>query len=106
MAQHKSDQLIEESVSTRTPDNYEVVMHNDDFTPMDFVTHVLMRYFFHPSSVAESLMMRIHKQGEAVVGVYVYDVALSKQHKVTELARENDYPLRISVRPVDKQLDF
>lgn len=99
MAQEKTGQAIEERIETANPENYEVVMHNDDFTPMDFVTHVLMRLFFHPQSVAEALMMRIHTQGEAVVGTYVYDVALSKQHKATELARANDYPLRISVRP-------
>ncbi len=90
-----------ERTGTKVPDCYHVVMHNDDFTPMDFVTMVLIRHFFHPASEAESLMMKIHRQGEAIAGTYPYDIAASKKRKVTDLARQNNFPLRLTLRPAE-----
>lgn len=82
-----------------TPKQYKVVMHNDDFTTMEFVVKVLKSVFFKSDVEAESLMLAIHKSGKAVVGVYTYDVAASKVRKATLMAREENFPLRLTCSP-------
>lgn len=83
----------------REPKNYIVVFYNDDFTPMDFVVFVLIRIFYLNFEEAEQLMMKVHNEGKAVIGTYSYDIAMSKTIKATSLAREEGYPLRITVEP-------
>ena len=73
-------------------------MHNDDFTPMDFVTMVLMEIFKHDHNHALELMHHIHNSDYAIVGVYVRDVARTLQARATEWAREEGYPLRVTIR--------
>jgi ATP-dependent Clp protease adaptor protein ClpS len=85
--------LIEE------PRQYKVLFHNDDFTTMDFVTEVLQTVFGKSVEEAVSLMMKVHREGHAVVGIYSYDVATSKVHKATSMARDAGYPLRLTVEP-------
>ena len=82
----------------KEPRQYVVIFHNDDFTPMDFVVAVLMGVFFKSSDEAEKLMLKVHHEGHAVVGAYSYDIAVSKAAKTTEIARANEFPLRVSVR--------
>ena len=81
----------------REPNQYIVTFHNDDFTPMDFVTLVLMHIFFKSEEDALRLMLKVHHEGKAKVGTYSYDIAHSKANIAMNLARENGYPLRISV---------
>lgn len=81
----------------KPPGEYAVIFHNDDFTPMDFVVVVLTHIFFKDIEVATFLMLKVHNEGKATVGHYAYDIALSKTSAATELARQNGYPLRISV---------
>lgn len=79
-----------------------VVIHNDDFTTMEFVVQVLKEVFFLSEERAQALMLKVHHSNKAVVGVYTYDIAVSKARKATELARENGYPLRLTVEPEDR----
>ena len=70
---------------------------------MDFVVKVLTTVFFKSETEAETLMMSVHKSGSAVVGIYSYDIALSKVRKATDMAREEGFPLKLTVLPEDKQ---
>ena len=84
----------------REPKRYQVIMHNDDYTPMDFVVDVLMGVFHKDETEANVLMMKVHQEGEAAVGSYSYDIAYSKLRTATTLAEEEGYPFRLSLREV------
>lgn len=79
------------------PSKYNVVIHNDDFTPMDLVVMILMQVFFKPYEEANSLMLRVHNSDKAVAGTYTLDIARSKKQKAESIAREFGYPLRLTV---------
>ena len=85
--------------SLREPRRYKVIIHNDDFTTMEFVVHVLTSVFFKTADEAEALMLDVHHHGSATVGVYSYDVATSKVRKATMMAREENFPLRLECKP-------
>ena len=87
-------------IGIKEPGKYNVVFHNDDFTPMEFVTLILMQIFFKSDLEAEDLMLKVHHEGKAVVGCYTYDIALTKATTATNLARKNGFPLRISMQMV------
>ena len=87
----------------REPHRYQVIIHNDDFTTMDFVVMLLKEVFFFSEENALALMLQVHHLNKAVVGIYTYDIAVSKAQKATNMARENGYPLRITVEPEDNQ---
>ena len=78
----------------RPPARYQVVMLNDDYTPMDFVVEVLCRFFAKGVEEATVTMLRIHHDGEADCGVYGLDVAETKVARVMDYAVANEYPLR------------
>jgi ATP-dependent Clp protease adaptor protein ClpS len=77
---------------------YNVVMLNDDITTMEFVVNVLINVFFKTQDIAESLMMKIHTEGSAVVGTYDFDTAKSKIEKVRSLASKEGFPLRLTIK--------
>jgi len=78
------------------PKRFKVIMHNDDFTPMDFVVVILMQIFKKQYEEAVALMMTVHKSQKAVVGTYSYDVAQSKVNAAMFRAREEGYPFRVT----------
>lgn len=75
------------------PPLYKVVLHNDDYTPMDFVIEVLQEFFNMDSEKAVQIMLAVHTQGKATCGVYTRDIAETKCHQVNEYARECEHPL-------------
>ncbi len=81
------------------PRQYEVMLLNDDYTTMDFVVDVLMRFFNKDPLEAEEIMYQVHEQGSGVCGIYPFDIAESKVNQVTDHARANDYPLLCVLRP-------
>lgn len=83
----------------REPRRYKVIIYNDDFTTMEFVVLVLTSVFFKSAEEAEALMLAVHKSGSAVVGIYSYDMAISKVRKATMMAREENFPLRLECKP-------
>ena len=76
---------------------YHVVMHNDDFTTMAFVVGILMDIFGKNASTAERLMLQVHKEGQAIVGTYPYDIAVTLVRKASERARQERFPFRMTV---------
>ena len=80
------------------PGNFAVVLHNDDFTPMEFVVYVLQEVFHHPSERAEQIMLSIHNDGMGVAGVYRFEIAEQKAYDTAEEAKENQYPLKITIQ--------
>ena len=91
-----------EIIDLKEPRRYKVIIHNDDFTTMEFVVKVLVTVFFKSESEAESLMMGVHKTGSAVVGVYSYDIAMSKVRKATDMARAESFPLKLTISPEEQ----
>lgn len=75
------------------PPLYKVVLHNDDYTPMDFVIEVLQEFFSMDSEKAVQTMLAVHTQGKATCGVFTRDIAETKCHQVNEYARECEHPL-------------
>ena len=86
-------------VRIEEPLRYKVVFHNDDFTTMEFVTEVLRVVFNKPADEAVTLMMRVQREGQAVVGIYSYDVAMTKSSQATAMARQEGFPLNITCEP-------
>ena len=88
-----------ERVIIEEPRQYKVVFHNDDFTTMEFVTEVLRQVFNKHADEAVTLMMKVHREGQAIVGIYSYDVAMTKAARATAMARNEGYPLKITCEP-------
>lgn len=91
------DTRLRPSEKTRTPEFYKVIIHNDDFTPRDFVVHILQRFFRKDETAATNLMLQIHHKGAGVAGVYTYEVAETKAYQVNDYAKQNKYPLKTTV---------
>ncbi len=81
------------------PKRYKVLLHNDDYTTMEFVIMVLVRIFLKTQTEAEKVMLEVHRDGVGVCGVYTYDVAETKRAKVMQMAKDNGHPLKCSVVP-------
>lgn len=78
----------------RRPERYQVLMLNDDYTPMDFVVLVLMRFFNKTMEDAEVLMLQVHNNGRAICGDYPREIAETRVAQVMKLARQEEHPLR------------
>ncbi|CAN6484089.1 unnamed protein product [Victoria cruziana] len=83
------------------PQMYQVVMLNDDYTPMEFVVVVIQEYFSKDLETATQIMLKIHLDGKAVCGVYTKDVAATKVDLVVEAARKAGHPLQCLSEPVE-----
>jgi ATP-dependent Clp protease adaptor protein ClpS len=81
----------------KRPPLYKVLLHNDDYTTMEFVVHVLQSVFNHEEAAATAIMLHVHRKGIGVAGVYTHEVAETKVEQVHALAREHEFPLRCSV---------
>jgi ATP-dependent Clp protease adaptor protein ClpS len=81
----------------KKPKLYKVLLHNDDYTTMEFVVFVLMSVFHRSETDAVQIMLHVHKSGIGVAGVYTYDVAETRIAQVEALARQHEYPLRCSM---------
>jgi ATP-dependent Clp protease adaptor protein ClpS len=98
-----SDSVVLERVPLRTepPQMYQVVMLNDDFTPMEFVVLVLQEFFSKDRESATQIMLKIHLDGKGVCGVYTRDVAATKVDQVMDAARKAGHPLQCVSEPVE-----
>ena len=84
-------------VSNYEPSMWKVIFHNDDVTPMQFVTQILIEIFNKTEDESVNLCKTIHEKGKVVVAVYPYDIAETKSVEATEVARSNSYPLKVSI---------
>ena len=100
MEQQQSSFKEKERTDLREPQHFKVIIFNDDFTTMEFVVKILTTIFF--KSAAEAEMLQVHKSQSAVVGIYTYDIAQSKVQKATRMAREENFPLRLTVAPEEE----
>ena len=89
-----------ESLKIKEPSKYKVIMHNDDFTPMDFVVFIIVNIFKKKEKEAVDIMLRVHNDGSAIVGVYSLDIAKSKVEEAMDLAKQEEYPFKIVVKKV------
>jgi ATP-dependent Clp protease adaptor protein ClpS len=87
---------INEEIELREPKMYRVIIHNDNFTTMEFVVEILIKIFRKPAKEAAQIMLDVHRRGSGVCGVYSLDIARTKVSQVHALARQNDFPLRCS----------
>lgn len=82
---------------TKKPSMYKVLLLNDDYTPMEFVVHVLERFFGKNQEEATQIMLHVHTKGVGLCGVFTYEVAETKASQVMDLARQHQHPLQCSV---------
>ena len=105
MSIFKNNEDIDENVSLKDdieiikPKLYKVILHNDDYTSMDFVVMIITEVFAKSASEATKIMYDVHNKGKGIVGVYTYDIALTKIEKVTAIAKEYEFPLKCSAEP-------
>jgi ATP-dependent Clp protease adaptor protein ClpS len=87
----KNDQEI------REPKMYRVILHNDDYSTMDFVIEILISIFHKPAADATRIMLDVHKKGMGICGVYTYDIAATRVARVHQLAKKREFPLKCSL---------
>ncbi len=81
------------------PRLYRVLLHNDDYTTMEFVVALLVHVFHHGEASAQAIMLNIHRTGFGIAGVYTYEIAETKVTHTMELAKEAEYPLQCTMEP-------
>lgn len=94
-SQEKQLEAVKQRI--QPPSMYKVLLNNDDYTPMDFVVEVLMRFFRMDAEKANQLMLTVHYRGKAVCGLYTAEIAETKVMQVNEYARKNQHPLLCSM---------
>ena len=89
--------INKERVKVKKARDYKVVMHNDDFTTMEFVVNILMTIFKKDINTSNKIMMDVHKLGKGIVGIYPYDIATTKVAMALEMAKEEGFPFNITI---------
>lgn len=89
--------ISKEKIKVKKPKDYKVVMHNDDFTTMEFVVNILMTLFKKDINTSNKIMMDVHKIGRGIVGVYPYDIAATKVAIALGMAKEEGFPFNITI---------
>jgi len=85
----------------KRPRQYKVLLHNDDYTTMEFVVYVLQRFFGRTSEQAQRIMLKVHTEGVGICGVYTHEIAETKVTQVSKAAKENGHPLMCTMEPAD-----
>jgi len=89
--------VVKSKAKTKKPSMYKVLLLNDDYTPMEFVVHVLERFFNKSRDDAMQIMLHVHRRGVGVCGVYTYEVAETKVNQTMEFARRHQHPLQCTL---------
>jgi ATP-dependent Clp protease adaptor protein ClpS len=88
---------LKQETTLKTPKMYRVILHNDDYTTMDFVVRILISVFHKPGAQATSIMLDVHKKGAGICGVYTHDIAVTKINQVQQMALQKEFPLKCSL---------
>lgn len=92
-----AETLLKPRPKTKKPRMYKVILLNDDYTPMDFVIHVLEKFFGKNRDEATEIMLHVHRRGVGICGVYSYEIAETKVMQVMDYARLNEQPLQCTM---------
>ena len=93
----QSGTVVDRRVKAEKPKMYKVLLHNDDYTPMEFVIEVLEKFFHKTHAQATEIMLTVHHEGKGLCGVFPFEVAETKVALVNESAREHEHPLQCSM---------
>ncbi len=96
-AGNKIGVLTKTQPKTKKPSMYKVLMLNDDYTPMDFVVHILLKYFQKSEDEAVQIMLNVHQTGVGICGVYSFEIAETKVMQVIDDAKRNEHPLQCTL---------
>ena len=91
---------LKQKVKLKPPNNYQVIFHNDNYTPMEFVVWVLLKVFHHPADRAQAIMWDVHKKGIGVAGIYTFQIAEQRVFDSMALAKEKRFPLMVTAEEV------
>lgn len=86
--------VTEKKTLTKSPSFYKVILLNDDFTPMDFVVHILQKFFAKTAEESQRIMLQVHQDGAGVAGVFTYEIGETKVFLVNQYAKQHKYPLK------------
>ena len=100
MASEKTKSGTRSTTSIQYPSKYNVVFHNDDFTPMEFVVSLLVEVFDRTLEQAKDITIKIHEHGQSVAGTYYYEVAEQKQQETVVISRHNGHPLKVTLKEI------
>ena len=89
--------LLKPRPKTKKPSMYKVLLLNDDYTPMEFVVHILERFFNKNRQEATDIMLHVHRRGVGICGIFTYEVAETKVAQVMDFARANEQPLQCTM---------
>jgi len=95
--EEESRTLVKPEPQTKTPSFYKVVILNDDFTPREFVVHLLQKFYKKSEAEATQLMLDVHQKGAGVAGVFTLEIADTKAYQSNEYSKQHKYPLRCVV---------
>ena len=99
---HEGDIAVVEKISMAPPRMWNVILYNDDYTTMEFVVLVLMQIFHKSFEEAQDIMMNIHDYGKGIVGMYSYEVAVTKREDTHKAAQTHNFPLKAEIEPVEQ----
>ena len=91
------EQALELALELEEPQMFKVLLHNDDYTSMDFVVDVLTGIFHKNRTQAEQIMLQIHEKDKAICGVYSFEIAQTKAQQVKQQAKQNEFPLLATI---------
>jgi len=93
----KIEEELEIALEVQEPQMFRVLLHNDDYTSMDFVVEVLISIFHKTAVQSEQIMLQIHQKGKAICGVYSFEIAETKVRQVKQRAKQNGFPLLATI---------
>jgi len=93
----KFEEELDVVLELQEPQMFKVLLHNDDYTSMDFVVEVLISIFYKTHAQAEQIMLEIHEKDKAICGVYSFEIAQTKAQQVKQRAKENEFPLLATI---------
>jgi ATP-dependent Clp protease adaptor protein ClpS len=97
---NETDPAVKKKRKLAEPENFRVIMLNDDYTTMEFVVDILMAIFHKSADDAARIMMDIHRTGRGTAGIYPFDIARTKAEQAHALARQHEFPLRCLVEKI------